>query len=62
MRIIEVTVAPNGDISVETRGYQGSACFDPRITALEEALGRLGNGQPTDEYWVAFTQQQEVNA
>lgn len=62
MHIVEVTVAPNGDIRVEAHGYQGSECYNERVVALEKVLGQRVSGELKPEYWNQANQQQEVQA
>ena len=53
--VIEVTISPAGEVSVQTRGYAGSACR--RATKfLEQALGQITRDRPTAEMF-----QPEVN-
>ena len=52
---IEITVAPDGTTSVQTRGYAGAACKDA-TALLERALGRVTGEQLTAEYHQSQTQ------
>ena len=60
-RIIELVVNPQGETTVQTKGYAGAAC----LTAskfLEQALGVASQPQHTAEYFQAATPvQQELN-
>ena len=56
-QIIEVIVAPNGESSVETKGFQGEACRQAS-QFLEQALGTKTLEQPTAEYYQQPTAQQ----
>jgi hypothetical protein len=58
-RIIEITVSPAGDTTVQTRGYAGADC----VTAsrfLEQALGMPVNEQKTAEFYAETPAQQHV--
>ena len=46
--IIEVTVSPTGEVSVQTRGYAGSSCRQASAF-LEKALGQVGKDRATAE-------------
>jgi hypothetical protein len=46
--IIEVTVSPTGEVSVQTRGYSGSSCRQASVF-LEKALGQVAKDRPTAE-------------
>jgi hypothetical protein len=60
-RIIEVTVSPTGETTIQTKGYAGSDCL--RATkALEQALGVTTNDRKTSEYYqLAPTEQRQEN-
>lgn len=62
MRIVEVTIAPNGDIKVEAHGYQGAECYSQRIVAIRDALGTRTEGYLKPEYWTETAQNQEARA
>lgn len=50
MPLVEITVSPNGDIQLETRGFTGTAC--QQVTrALETALGLVKSDEPTPEFF-----------
>ena len=49
---IEVTVSPAGEIRIETRGYQGTACRNADAH-LRAALGLVRSDQPTAEMYAA---------
>ena len=46
--IIEVTVSPTGEVSVQTRGFAGSSCRQASAF-LEKALGQVSKDRPTAE-------------
>jgi hypothetical protein len=50
--IIEVTVSPTGEVSVQTRGYAGSSCRQASAF-LEKALGQVAKDRPTAEMYQA---------
>lgn len=50
MKIIEITVAPNGTTSIQTKGYSGTDCLSASL-ALEQALGIKTHEQRTAEYF-----------
>lgn len=50
MKIIEITVAPNGTTSIQTKGYSGADCLSASL-ALEQALGIKTHEQRTAEYF-----------
>jgi len=49
-QIIEVIIAPNGEIKIETKGFSGSACRAASQT-LERALGSRQGEQLTGEFY-----------
>ena len=50
MKIIEVTVDPEGKTKVETKGFSGSECVDAS-RALEQALGVQVAERKTGEFY-----------
>lgn len=60
-RVIEVTVSPTGEATVQTKGYVGGDCVQAS-KFLERALGIATADQKTAEYYQAqiTPQQQEV--
>ncbi len=59
-RLIEVLVSPQGDTTVQTKGYHGSECLSASRW-LEQALGSATAERRTTEFYQATpTQQQEV--
>jgi hypothetical protein len=48
-KIIEVVVSPNGQTTVQTRGFAGDACRHAS-KALEQALGVVEREQLTAEF------------
>jgi Protein of unknown function (DUF2997) len=46
--IIEVIVSPNGEATLQTKGFSGSSCREAS-KALEQALGIVESDAPTAE-------------
>lgn len=60
-RIIEVVISPQGETTVQTKGYSGSDCL-AATKFLEEALGVVGSDRKTSEFYGQTTQnQQQLN-
>ncbi|MHC4880652.1 MAG: DUF2997 domain-containing protein [Planctomycetota bacterium] len=57
MKRIEITIAPDGSSTVETKGFTGSTC---RAASqwLERALGKTATEQLTHEFHAATETQQ----
>src|SRR5205823_185655 len=49
-RVIEVTVSPQGDVAVQTKGYAGIDCRQAS-QFLEQALGVVTADRPTAELY-----------
>jgi hypothetical protein len=58
-RIIEVTVSPKGETTVQTKGYAGAECSQAS-KFLENALGVVTADHKTGEFYQTGTQQQHV--
>lgn len=58
-RIIEVIVSPQGEVTMQTKGYAGSECLQAS-RFLEQALGVVTNDQETTEYLETETAQQHT--
>ena len=58
-RIIEVTVSPIGEASVQTKGYAGSDCLQAS-KFLEQALGGVTSDRQTSEFFTSATTHQVV--
>jgi hypothetical protein len=58
-RMIEVTVSPTGEATVQTKGYQGADCLQAS-KFLEQALGLTAAERMTSEFYATATQQQQV--
>ena len=59
-RIIEVTVSPQGETTVQTKGYAGSDCLQAS-RFLEQALGLCSSERRTQEYYSNTTAQEQVH-
>ena len=51
-RVIEVTVSPQGEATVQTKGYAGADCLRAS-QFLEQALGVVAGDQRTAEFYQA---------
>ena len=49
--LIEITISPNGQTQVATRGFQGSSC-EAASRFLEEALGKRMSSERTAEFYL----------
>jgi hypothetical protein len=49
-RVIEVTVSPTGETSIQTKGYTGGACLQAS-KFLEQALGTPNSDRKTSEFY-----------
>jgi hypothetical protein len=58
-RIIEVTVSPKGEATVQTKGYAGGDCL-LASKFLEQALGVVADDRKTSEFYQASSTQQQV--
>jgi hypothetical protein len=47
---IEVTIGPDGSISVQAVGFKGKGCEDA-TRAIEEALGQVSRRTKKTDYW-----------
>lgn len=50
MKLIEITISPDGQTRLETRGFQGASC-QQASRLLEQALGQTSAEQLTSEYY-----------
>jgi hypothetical protein len=60
-QIIEVTVSPQGETRIETKGYSGAAC-QQATRALEAVLGLRASETLTAEFYSATQQEAGVVA
>jgi Protein of unknown function (DUF2997) len=58
-RIIEVTVTPTGETTIQTKGFTGGDCLQAS-KYLEQALGVVATDHKTAEYFQAAMTQQQV--
>ena len=59
--VIEVTISPTGEVSVQTRGFAGSSCRQGSAF-LEKALGQVTKDRPTSEMYQSQTTRQRNTA
>jgi hypothetical protein len=59
-RIIEVTVSPKGETSIQTKGYTGADCLQAS-KFLEQALGVAAKDVKTGEFYAATQNDQHLN-
>jgi len=55
--MIEVTVSPKGDVSIQTKGYVGADC-QAASRFLEQALGDSTTEQKTTEFYAQAATEQ----
>jgi hypothetical protein len=58
-RVIEVTISPTGEVTVQTKGYVGSDCLQAS-RFLEQALGVVSSDHKTAEFYQVENNQQQV--
>jgi len=58
-RIIEVTVSPTGETTVQTKGYAGADCLQAS-KFLEQSLGLIVNETKTTEFYQTTEQHEQV--
>jgi hypothetical protein len=58
-KIIEVTVSPAGETTVQTNGYAGPDCLQAS-QFLEQSLGVPSRDRTTSEFYETVTEQQQV--
>ena len=56
---IEITVQPDGQTTVETKGFAGPSCRDAS-RFIEQALGQRISDLPTSELYLPATTQQSA--
>ena len=59
MKIIEIIIAPNGQSTVETKGFTGTECRDAS-RFIEQAIGQQTNEILKSEFHQMATAQQQV--
>jgi hypothetical protein len=60
-KLIEITVSPNGETTIETKGFSGSACRDAS-RAIESLLGQRTSEQLTSEFYQQAERQEHESA
>jgi Protein of unknown function (DUF2997) len=60
-RIIEVTISPTGETTVQTKGYAGGDCLEAS-KFLEGALGMVASERKTSEYYGSTAIQQQIQS
>ena len=58
-RIIEVTISPQGETTVQTKGYIGTDCLQAS-KFLEQALGAPASDCKTSEYYQTEQIEQQI--
>ena len=58
-RSIEVTVSPQGEVAVQTKGYAGGDCLRAS-KFLEQALGVAADDLKTAEFYSTTTTEQHI--
>ena len=58
-RVIELTVSPKGETSVQTKGFTGGTCIQASKW-IEQALGIVTADQKTGEFYAAAQNEQHV--
>ncbi|QOV89766.1 DUF2997 domain-containing protein [Humisphaera borealis] len=59
-RIIEVTISPMGETTVQTKGFRGQSCRDAS-RFVERALGKVVQDRPTAEMYQSQSTAHQVN-
>ncbi len=58
-RVIEVVVSPQGETTVQTKGYAGSDCLKAS-QFLEQALGVASADRKTGEFYLSTPAEQHI--
>jgi len=58
-RLIEVIVSPQGETTVQTKGYAGADCLQAS-KFLEQALGTAASDRKTGEFYQTTPNEQHV--
>lgn len=61
MKVIEITVGPQGQTKIKTKGFVGRSCKDA-TREIEQALGVVESETLTAEYHQPATSQQQQKA
>ena len=59
-QLIEVTVSPQGETKIQTKGYNGPRCQEAS-KFLEHALGLVTAEQKTSEFYASAPAEQQVH-
>jgi hypothetical protein len=59
-RIIEMTISPTGETTVQTKGYTSAEC-QQASKWLEQALGIVAADQKTGEFYERQANQQQIH-
>ena len=59
-QVIEVVISPDGQTTIETKGFSGTSCRDAS-RFVEEAIGSRINEQLSPEYFQTKYQEQSNN-
>ena len=59
-QLIEVTVSPQGETKIQTKGYEGPHCQEAS-KFLEQALGLVTAEQKTSEFYASAPAEQQVH-
>ena len=59
MKTIEVVVSPQGEVSIETKGFSGPSCREAS-RFIEQALGQRTGEQLTAEFYQSQAQPQNL--
>ncbi|MGE3407552.1 MAG: DUF2997 domain-containing protein [Pirellulales bacterium] len=59
MKIIEVTVNPQGETTVQTKGFVGGEC-QQASRFIESSLGIATSDHKTSEFYAAVQDQQQI--
>lgn len=60
-RIIEITVSPKGETTLQTKGYAGSDCLQAN-KFLEQSLGITTSNQKSAEFYQSTAAEQHVQS
>lgn len=59
-QLIEVTVSPQGETKIQTKGYEGPRCYEAS-KFLEQALGLVTADTRTSEFYLLTPAKQRVH-
>lgn len=59
MKIIQITISPSGETTVETKGYEGTTCRNGSAF-LERALGQTTREQLKSDFYSVPCQSQPI--